>query len=87
MNSCFFMCLNGIARCMAPSGLEALSFRAVELASGRNAWCLPVWERDAEAIPRKLAKGTREVTEQVVDAPVVQVLPEPGAGFAAVAFR
>ena len=40
---------------------------------------LPIWEQDGvEATPRKLAKGTREeVTELVVDAPVVQVLPEP----------
>ena len=64
---------------MAPSGQKKAEFALClegTLAVVANTPVL-IWEEDG-GDPRKLAKGTREeVTELVVDAPVVQVLPEP----------
>ena len=62
----------------------------LELALRLERSLMLIWEQDGvEATLRTLAKGTREeVTELVVDAPVVQVFAEStGACFAAVALR
>ena len=66
MDSRFTSMLNGIARCRAPSGRRECSISA-DLGAG---WF--------GGDPLETRDGSRdEVTELVVDAPVVQVLPEP----------